>query len=61
MSLGSCERRLSGGSQSMRDTYCLILTTGILTAFQLVTMDVGGSGVGVCNVTPDLGNDGVGA
>ena len=59
MSLSSSEWRL-GDSQSMRDTYRLILPIRILTAFQLVTMDIGGGGAGVYNVTPDLGNDGAG-
>ena len=61
MSLSSGEWWLSGGSQNMRDTYCLIFTIGIPTAFQLVAMDAGGGGVGVYNVILDLGNDRVGA
>ena len=60
MGLGGGERLL-GDSQSMRDTYCLILTTPILTAFQFVAMNVGSGGPGVWNITPDLRNGGVGA
>ena len=59
MSLGRGKLPI-GDSQGMSDAYCSILATRILTAFQLVAMNVGGSGAGVCNVTPYLGHDGVG-
>jgi len=54
MCLGSCERLL-GDDQSMGETYCLILTTHLLATSQLVAMDIGSGGAGVCDVAPDLG------
>jgi len=59
MSLGGGERP-PNDDQGMSDTYCLILTTHILTTFQLVAINVGGGCVGVCNTTLDLGDDGGG-
>ena len=59
MSLGGV-RCLSGGGESRNGTHRLLLTTRILRAFQLVTMDVGDSGARVRNVILDVGNDGMG-
>ena len=59
VSLGSGEWLLNDG-QSMHGTYYPIFTTRILTAFQLVKMDVGSGDAGVCSVARDLGDDGVG-
>ena len=57
MSLGSGEWLL-GDNQSVRDTYCLILTICTSAVFQLVTMNhVGRYGTGVCYTTPDPRND----
>jgi len=56
MRLGGGEWLL-GDSQNTRDTYCLILTTCVLTDFQLVAMDVESGGAGAYNVTPDPRND----
>ena len=41
--------------------YCLIPTTRIPTAFQLVAVNVGSGGMGIYSVTPDFGIDGMGS
>ena len=60
MSLRSSKSQLPGCKQKMSGAYCLISIIHTFAAFQLVTMNVRNNGVGVCHVTPDTGNDGVG-
>lgn len=59
MSLSSGKYWLLGDRQRTSGTYHLVLTVHIPTAFQPVAMEVGNSGASICNVTPDMGNDGV--
>ena len=55
----------SGKTQSLHDrkntngVYQLISTIHILAAFQLVVINIRDNCGSVCNVTPDIGNDGV--
>ena len=53
---GSNESRVS---RLVLDLFCLFTTKRTLAAFKLATMNVGSSGAGVCNVTQDIGNNGL--
>jgi hypothetical protein len=58
--LSSSKGQLFGDRQSTSRAYRLILTIHTLAAFQLVAIDVRSNHTSVCDVTPGIGNDGVG-
>jgi hypothetical protein len=58
--LNNSRGQLLDDRQSTNRAYRLILTTHALAAFQLVAIDVRSNRTSACNVTPGIGNDGVG-
>jgi len=60
MGLGSSKSQLLSDRQSTSGAYRLISTIRTLAALQFVAVTVRNNGGGVCDATPNTGNDGAG-